>query len=281
MPKFCLVPLVRETMNYQELLKDNRFRWLVVTLLVVAPFEVLSFFSIHFPLWVELPLFLAIIAVFGKKVFISGIKSLLELDFSNINLLMSIATLGALYLQQFEEAVIIIVLFALGDTLEEFGIARSQTALKELVEKSPKAAQIKGKEQKVPIETIRIGQVIIIKPGDQIPLDGEVIKGSSLVDEATITGESLPRNKNVGDLVYAGTLNSQGYLEVRVTKKAEDTTLSKIIDLTYKSAEKKAASQRFVEIFARIYTPSVVLASLSVLIVPVIFLGKPFNPWFT
>ncbi len=82
LPKFCLVVFLRETMNYQKLLKDNRFRWLVVTLLIVAPFEVLSFFSIHFPLWVELPLFLVIIAVFGKEVFISGIKSLLKLDFS-------------------------------------------------------------------------------------------------------------------------------------------------------------------------------------------------------
>jgi Cd2+/Zn2+-exporting ATPase len=267
--------------NYQELLENNKFRWLIATLFVVAPFEVLSFFSIHFPLWMELPLFLVIIIVFGKGVFISGIKSLLKLDFSNINLLMTIATFGALYLQQFEEAVIIIVLFALGDTLEELGIARSQTALKELVEKSPKSAQIKGKEEKIPIEKIEIGEVIVVKPGDQIPLDGEVIEGSSLVDQATITGEPLPRNKNIGDFVYAGTVNSQGYLEVKVRKKAKDTTLSKIIDLTCKSGEKKSVSQKFVEKFAKIYTPSVVFTSLLLVIIPVVFLGKPFSPWFT
>jgi len=267
-------------MNYQGLLKNNKFRWLIVTLLIVAPFEVLSFFSIHFPLWIELPLFFVIIIVFGKRVFISGIKSLFKLDFSNINLLMTIAVSGALYLQQFEEAAIIIVLFALGDILEEFGVARSQTALKELVEKSPKSAQIKGKEQKVPIENIEIGQVIVVKPGDQIPLDGEVIEGSSLVNEATITGEPLPINKYIGDFVYAGTVNTQGYLEVKVTKKAKDTTLSKVIDLTYKSAEKKSVSQRFIEKFAKIYTPSVIFTSLLLVIIPVVFFGKPFNLWF-
>ena len=268
-------------MNYKELLKNNKFRWLIATLLVVAPFEVLSFFSIHFPLWVELPLFFAGIIVFGKKVFISGIRSLLKLDFSNINFIMTIATFGAVYLQQFEEAVIIVVLFALGDTLEEFGIESSQTALKEMIEKAPKLAQIKGNEEKVPIENIEIGEVIIIRPGDQIPLDGEVIEGSSLVDEATITGEPIPRNKYIGDFVYAGTVNSQGYLEVKVTKKVKDTTLSKIIELTYESAEKKSVSQKFIEKFAKIYTPLVLFTSLLLILIPVVFLGKPFDPWFT
>ncbi|MDD5015461.1 MAG: cation-translocating P-type ATPase, partial [Atribacterota bacterium] len=268
-------------MNYEELLKSNKFRWAVATLLVVAPFEFLSFFSIRFPLWIELPLFFTGIIIFGKKVFISGFRSLLRLNFSNINFLMTIATFGAIYLQQFEEAVIIVVLFALGDTLEEFGIERSQTALKEMIEKIPKTAQIKGNEEKIPIENIAIGKVIIIKPGDQIPLDGEVVEGSSLVDEATITGEPIPRNKHIGDFVYAGTVNSQGYLEVKVSKKAKDTTLSKIIELTYESAEKKSVSQKFIEKFAKFYTPSVLFISLLLILIPVVFLGKPFNPWFT
>jgi len=103
-------------MDWKELLTNNKFRWLLLTLLVVAPFEVLSLFSIHLPLWVEFPLFLAITIFFGKGVFQSGFRSLLKLDFSNINLLMTIAVLGAIYLRQFEEAVIIVVLFALGET---------------------------------------------------------------------------------------------------------------------------------------------------------------------
>ncbi len=265
----------------KELLKNNKFRWLAATLLVVAPFEVLSLFSIHLPLGVELPLFFVILAVFGRKVLLSGVRGLLKLDFSNINLLMTIAIFGAIYLGEFEEAVIIVVLFALGDTLEEFGVKRSQAALQRLVEKIPKSAQIKGKEGKVPVESVEVGEVFVVKPGDEIPLDGEVIEGSSLVDEAAITGEPLPGNKFPGDMVYAGTVNGGGYLEVRVTKKAKDTTLSKIIDLTYKSAEKKASAQRFVEKFARFYTPFVVAASVLLVIVPVVVLGKPFDRWLT
>ncbi len=267
-------------MTYRELFKNSKFLWLIASLLVITTFEILSFFSIHLPLWIELPLFTLIILVFGKKVFASGIRSIAKLDFSNITLLMTIAVFGAVYLQQFEEAVIIVVLFALGETLEEFGNERSQTALKRLVEKTPKSAQIKGKEDKVPIETIKIGELIIVKPGDQIPLDGEVIEGSSLVDEAAITGEPLPRNKYIGDMVYAGTINGQGYLEVKVTKEAKDTTLAKIIELTYKSAEKKSVSQKFIEKFARVYTPLIVLAALLLIVIPVVFMGKSFHMWF-
>jgi len=267
-------------MDNEGLLKNKKFRWLLATLLIIAPFEILSFFSIDFPLWIELPLALIIIAVFGREVLLSGIRSLLKLNFANINLLMTIATFGAIYLRHFEEAVIIIVLFALGETLEHFGVKRSQTALRELVERAPKSAQVKGKEEKIPIEDIKVGEVVIIKPGDQIPLDGQVVSGNSMIDEATITGEPLPISKYVGDTVYAGTVNSQGYLEVEVTKQSKDTTLARIIDLTYKSAAKKSVSQRFIEKFARIYTPSIMFASLLLVVIPVVFLGKPFNHWF-
>jgi Cd2+/Zn2+-exporting ATPase len=268
-------------MDWKELLTNNKFRWLLLTLLVVAPFEVLSLFSIHLPLWVEFPLFLAITIFFGKGVFQSGFRSLLKLDFSNINLLLTIAVFGAVYLQQFEEAVIIVVLFALGETLEEYGIERSQTALKNLTEKFPKTARIKNREEEVPIENVRVGDVIIIKPGDQMPLDGKILFGNTLADESTITGEPLPVSKHPGNSVYAGTVNTTGYIEVEVTKKTQDTALSKIIELTYKSAEQKSRSQRFIESFAKFYTPGIVLTSIFLVVVPVLFLGKAFTPWFT
>ena len=268
-------------MDWKELFSNNKFCWLLVSLLVIAPFELLSIFSIHFPLWIELPLFSVILLIFGGDVFKSGFRSLFKLEFSNINLLMAIATVGAIYLRQFEEAVIIVVLFALGETLEEFGIERSQTALKNLTEKFPKTARIKNREEEVPIENVMIGDVIIIKPGDQMPLDGKILFGNTLADESTITGEPLPVSKHIGDSVYAGTVNTSGYIEVEVTKKAQDTTLSKIIELTYKSAEQKSKSQRFIEKFAGYYTPGIVLASILLVVVPVLFLEKPFTPWFT
>lgn len=263
-----------------EFFEENKIRLLIASLLIVIPAEILSFFSIRLPVWFELPIFIIIILLFGKDVFIDGIKSLFRLNFANINLLMTIAIFGALYLHQFVEAVIIVVLFGLGEALEEFGINRSQTALKNLVDSTPKLAQIKGKDSKTPIKKVKIGQIIIVRPGDQIPLDGKVTKGFSLVDESTITGEPLPKNKNEDDLVYAGTINGNGYLEIEVTKTAQDSTLSKIIKLTYNSAEKKSQSQKFIEKFAQYYTPAVMLIATSIVIVPVGFLNQPFTPWF-
>jgi len=265
----------------KELIKNIKFRWLLAALIIIIPFLVLSYFSIHASLWIELPIFLIIIVIFGRKVFLSAFRSLIKFRLSNINLLMTIAVIGAIYLRQFEEAAIIIILFALADNLEEFGIARSQKELKKLIDSTPKTALVKGKEKEVPIEDIEIGQTVIIKPGDIIPMDGIVIFGNSLVDESTITGEPLPRNKYLNDAVYAGTINGSGYLEVKVTKKAKDNTLSKIIDLTYKSSEKKTTSQKFIEKFAKIYTPVVILAAILLVIIPVVLLKKPFNYWFT
>ncbi len=263
-----------------ELLKDTKFKRLALTLLLVIPFEVLSLFSIHLPQFIEILLFGAIIFFFGRNVIINGFKSLVTLRFSNINLLMTIATFGALYLGELEEAVIIIVLFALSEALEEFGISKSQNALEELVQKTPKATFIKGHNAKTPIEDISIGEIIVVKPGDYIPLDGLVVEGNSLVDESTITGEPLPKSKFPNELVYAGTLNTQGYLEIKVTKTSKDTTLAKIVDLTFQSAERKSQSAKFIEKFASYYTPTVIIVAGLLTLIPVLIFGQPFNIWF-
>jgi Cd2+/Zn2+-exporting ATPase len=194
----------------KELFKNAKFRWQLAALAVIVPFLTLSYFSMHASLWVELPIFGAIIVFFGREVFLSAFRSLIKLKFSNINLLMTVAVIGAIYLRQFEEAAVIIVLFAIGDNLEEFGIKRSQAALKKLVDSTPKKASVKGRQKEVSIEDIEIGQTVIIKPGDVIPMDGKVTYGNSLVDESTITGEPLPKNKYPNDTVYAGTLNGNG-----------------------------------------------------------------------
>ena len=267
-------------MSEQKLSQNRNFRWLVAGLALVAPLEVLSLFDFRVTPWAQIPLLALLALLFGRNLLLSGLRSLIRLDFSNMNLLMTIALGGAIYLGHFEEAGVIIVLFALGEMLEDFGVTKSQEALQELVEKTPKTAQVKDKEEKVPVETVEVGAIVIVKPGDQIPLDGEVATGNSLVDETAITGEPLPRSKYPGDLVFAGSINGSGYLEIAVTKKSRDTTLSKIIQLTFQSAERKSHSQRFIEKFAGYYTPSVVLTSLLLVLIPVGLLGKPFEPWF-
>lgn len=272
---------MKQTTLFGELIQNKKFRYLLLAFITVLPFEILSFFSIHLPKYIELPLFLTLIVIFGRNVFKSGFESLFRLRFSDMNLLMTIAIFGAIYLQEWEEAVIIVILFALGNTLEDFGIERSQSALQTLIDSTPKTAQIKGAKEKTPVKEIKVGNIIVIKPGDQIPLDGKVVAGMSLVDEATITGEPLPHNKHINDLVYAGTINGNGYMEILVTKTVADCTLSKIIELTYSSAEKKSHSQKFIEKFATYYTPVVISGAFFLVLIPVGFLGQSFTPWFT
>lgn len=267
-------------MLISEIFKETKFKRLAATLLLIIPLEILSLFSVHLPKFVEYPLFAAIIFFFGRDVIIGGLQSLVRLRFSNINLLMTVATFGAVYLGELEEAVIIIVLFAVSEALEEFGIERSQNALEELVEKAPKTALLKGQDTKTPIEKIVVNDIVVVKPGDYIPLDGVVVKGESLVDESSITGEPLPKNKYMGELVFAGTLNSQGYLEIKVTKTSKDTTLAKIVDLTFQAAERKSQAAKFIEKFASYYTPGVLVLAALLTVIPVLFLSQPFTPWF-
>ena len=148
------------------------------------------------------------------------------------------------------------------------------------MEKAPKTALLKGQETKTPIEKIALNDIVVVKPGDYIPLDGVVIKGESLVDESSITGDPLPKNKYEGELVYAGTLNSQGYLEIKVTKISKDTTLAKIVDLTFQAAERKSQAAKFIEKFASYYTPGVLVVAALLTLIPVVFLAQPFAPWF-
>ncbi|MCL5795675.1 MAG: cation-translocating P-type ATPase [Patescibacteria group bacterium] len=260
--------------------KNKKFILLAISLAIIIPLEVLSLFSIHLSVWVEVPITASLLLVFGWEVFKNGIKSLFKLNFSNINLLMTIAIFGALYLRQFEEAVVIVVLFALAEALEEFGISKSKKALEELVSKTPKTVLLKGMKEKTPIERVNVGNVMEIRPGDIIPLDGEIISGGSIVDEATITGEPIPKTKQISDLVYAGTQNLDGYLEVRITKLTKDTTISKIIELTAKAAQHKSNSQQFIEKFASKYTPSVIVIAFLIVVIPVLFFHQPFTHWF-
>ncbi|MCE5201706.1 MAG: cadmium-translocating P-type ATPase [Synergistaceae bacterium] len=268
-------------MDIKPLLENSKIRHLLIALAVIIPFEIGALFGKNLPDWIEWPLFLGIIVLFGRNVLLHGLRSLFRFNFSDINLLMTIAIGGALYLGKLEEAAIIVTLFAFGETLEDFGMKRSRTAIEALMARAPKTAWIKGREERVPVELVSIGEVIEIRPGDAIPLDGDVIAGTSLVEEATITGEPLPKTKNVGDAVYAGTLNTQGYIEVRVTKAVDDTTLARIIILTEEAAQQKAASQRFIEQFAKYYTPAIILGSLALYAIPVWLFGGAPELWLS
>lgn len=264
---------------FKQLLQDKKFKYLLIALVAVVPLEVLSISGKHLPYPIELAAFAIIALAFGREIFTKGIKSLLKLRFSSINLLMTVAVIGALFIGELEEAAIIIILFSLGNVLEDFGIARSKSSLQDLVNKTPKQATLKSGSI-VPVEELAVGSVIIIKHGDIIPVDGTIVAGNSLVDESSITGEPLPKTKVLGDMVFGGSVASQGYLEIKVTKPAKDSTLQKIINLTYEASERKSNAQAFIEKFAKYYTPFILLASVLLVAVPVLVFGQPFQPWF-
>lgn len=259
-----------------NLTQDSKFKWLVFSLALVGAFEFLSLSGWNLPRMIAFPFFLGIILFIGHQTLKEGFQALFQLNFKSINFLMTIAVFGAFYLEKYEEAAIVIVLYNLAEKLEDFGIQKSKISLSNLTEKMPKTALIKGREFPVPVNEVKLDDILIIKPGDMIPLDGEVLKGFTAVDESAITGEPIPKDKITGDTVFAGTLNKQGYIEVKVTKLAKNTSLAKIQEITFQAYQAKAKTQKFIETFSSYYTPSVILLALIWMIVPPYFFSVPF-----
>jgi len=250
------------------ILSDTKLRWLILAGVLVGIFEFLSLGGIRLPIETAIPVFTILILAIGHETLWKGIKALVQFKIQNINFLMVLAVIGAFYLGEFEEAAVLIVLFTLAERLEDVGIAKSKSSLDKLIDKMPKVALLKGKDKPVEISEIQIGDVIIIKPFQVIPLDGEVTSGSSYVDESTITGEPLPQDKRIGDGVFAGTMNKQGILELKVTKKSGDTTIDKIREITFEATQHKAETQKFIEKFSTYYTPGVIILAIVWLIFP-------------
>lgn len=205
-------------------------------------------------------------------------RGLSKQRFLNIDFLVVIASIGAIYLGELSEAAAVIFFFSLAEAFEEYGISRSRSALQALIHKTPQVAiLLDGTEIKV--TEVKIGQVISVRPGELIPLDGKVLRGLSAVNEATITGESLPKDKREGDIIFAGTLNENGYLEIEVTKESKNSTFSKIVSLVEQAQKAKAPTQEFIDRFAKYYTPSIVVISAIIGIGVPIFTGDVFTMW--
>ncbi|MED4266223.1 heavy metal translocating P-type ATPase [Priestia megaterium] len=206
-----------------------------------------------------------------------GIKSR-SLD---MNVLMTVAALGAAVIGEWLEGATVVWLFALGVALQTRSIEQTRNSIRGLMDLAPSEAWVKENGQliKKAAEDISIGTTIVLKPGDRIPLDGEIINGESSINQAPITGESIPVDKVIGDTVYAGTINESGSLEIKVTKLVKDTTISKIIHLVEEAQEKKAPTQAFVDKFATIYTPIVFILALFIMVIPPLFDGA-WSEWF-
>lgn len=199
----------------------------------------------------------------------------------DMNFLMSVAAAGAWIIGEQTEAAATLFLFAIAELLEAHSMDRARNAIKALMDLSPAEATVlrDGQEMRVPATEIEVGEIVVVRPGEKIPVDGEVTDGRSSVNQAPITGESMPVDKEPGAMVFAGSLNSQGALRVRSTKPASDTTLARIIHAVEEAQASRAPSQTFVDRFARVYTPAVVGMAILIAILPPLIGSGDWNTW--
>jgi Cd2+/Zn2+-exporting ATPase len=242
--------------------------------------EVIHFTALA-PTWVVAIVALVSILSGGLGTYKKGWIALKNLNL-NINALMSIAVTGAVLIGQWPEAAMVMFLFTVAELIEAKSLDRARNAIGGLMQLTPEVATVRdasGQWLEMAAKIIELGAIVRVKPGERVALDGEVVSGNSTIDQAPITGESLPVEKAIGDKVFAGTINQSGSLEYRVTAAANNSTLARIIHAVEAAQGSRAPTQRFVDSFSRIYTPAVFLFALGVAIIPPLFMGAAWFDW--
>ena len=198
-----------------------------------------------------------------------------------IEMLMTIAAVGALFINAAEEAALVVFLFAVGEVLEGVAANKARDGIRALANLIPKTALIEenGTTREVPAESLAVGQMVLVRPGDRIPADGEIVEGTSGIDQSPVTGESVPVTKGPGDAVFAGSINAEAALRIRVTKSAEDNTIARIIRLVEEAETSRAPTERFIDRFSRIYMPAIVGVAVLVALIPTLGFGQPWDIW--
>ena len=198
-----------------------------------------------------------------------------------IESLMTIAAIGALFINAAEEAALVVFLFAVGEVLEGVAAGKARDGIRALANLVPKTAmlEVNGATKEVPAASLAVGQMILVRPGDRIPADGEISEGTSGVDESPVTGESVPKTRGPGDSVFAGSINTEAALRIKVTKGPEDNTIARIIRLVEEAEEARAPTERFIDRFSRWYMPAIVAVAALVVLVPPLAFGQPWDTW--
>ena len=218
------------------------------------------------------PLFLIAYIVAGGNVLLCALKNIIKGHVFDENFLMSLATVGAICIREYPEAVMVMILYQIGEFLQDRAVEKSRKSITELMDIRPDYANIG--EKKVAPEEVKIGDIITVKTGEKIPLDGIVVEGKASIDTSALTGESLPRAVSKNDEVISGCINLDGILEVRVTKPFSESTVSKILELVENAASKKAKTEKFITKFARYYTPAVVIIAAIIALIPPFYIER-------
>lgn len=234
------------------------------------------------PELIRVSLYAGAIAVAGLPIARKGLTAARRNRQLDINALMTIAIIGAALIGEWLEAATVVVLFSIGEALEDYSMDRARRSIRSLMSLTPDEATIRrdGKEMTLPVDEIVPGDVVIVRPGGRMPVDGVVVLGESLVDQSPITGESVPVEKQAGADVFSGSINGGGVLEIRATRPASDSTIARIIHMVEEAQSQKAPSQRFVDVFAKYYTPAVVVSAAIIATAPPLFFGGDWGGWF-
>lgn len=229
----------------------------------------------------EMGVFLVCYVVIGWDIVWKAVTNILHGQVFDENFLMTIATIGALILGEHSEGVAVMLFYQVGEWFQSYAVSKSRKSIASLMDIRPDYANVErnGKLEQVDPDEVNIGDTIVVKPGERVPLDGKIIKGTSALDTSALTGESMPRDVEPGMEVISGCINQTGILTIQTTKKYGESTVAKILDLVENASDKKGKTENFISRFARYYTPIVVFAAIALAILPPLVTGQPFSVW--
>lgn len=233
---------------------------------------------------VAIVLFVVSYLLIGGNVILTAVKNILRGEVFDENFLMTIATLGAFFIGEYPEGVAVMLFYEIGELFQSYAVNRSRKSITSLMNIRADYANVirDGKEEKVNPETVNIDEVILVKPGERVPLDGVIIEGTSFVDTSALTGESVPREVSDGEDILAGFINTNGVLKIKVTKNFKESTVSRILELVENASNKKAPTEKFITKFARYYTPIVVFCAIALAVIPPLLIkDASFNEWLS
>ena len=243
----------------------------VIALLIPFPYK-----------WINNMVFIASYLIVGLEIVLKAIRNITRGKVFDENFLMAVATIGAFGIGEFPEAVAVMLFYQVGELFQSYAVDKSRKSISSLMDIRPDYANVKRENEvlKVSPEEVKIGELIVVKPGEKVPLDGVIEEGKSMLDTSSLTGESMPQDVSAGDSVLSGCINKSGLLTIKVTKEFGESTVSKILDLVENASSKKSKSENFITKFAKYYTPAVVIIAVLLAIVPpIIIKGAVFTDW--